>query len=191
MNFVGWAARPLIQRLKIMQPSIPPLLLLAGLLCGLGACRPAPTGEPSAPSPAPGLTGAPSGLTGVVMSASDVSGQPDQPLAGQLLLALPLAKAGPLLGLSEAELTPERLRFLKASLPQKDPAMTLAVSDSAGRYTLLLDPVQTVLCLLESEQSPPDFPATTRGCGLTTVVEGQLRTVDISSGFGEILLLAR
>jgi hypothetical protein len=48
-----------------------------------------------------------------------------------------------------------------------------------------------VLCLLESEQSPPDFPATTRGCGLTTVVEGQLRTVDISSGFGEILLLAR
>jgi hypothetical protein len=178
-----------------MKSLIPHLLLLAGLLCNLGACRPAPSGEaPSptpAPSPSPGSSNAPSGLTGVVLSASDVSGQPDQPLAGQLLLAAPLAQAGPLLGLSASELTPERLRFLKASLPHQDPAMTLELSDSDGRYTLLLDPGPTVLCLVESEQSPPGFPAATRGCGLTTVVEGQLRRVDISSGFGEILLLER
>ncbi len=69
--------------------------------------------------------------------------------------------------------------------------MAVAVSDAAGGYTLLLDPGQYVLCVAESEQSPPDFPATTRGCGRTTVEAGQLRQVDISSGFGEILLVER
>ncbi|MEJ2600793.1 MAG: hypothetical protein P8Z00_20850 [Anaerolineales bacterium] len=178
-----------------MRPCILRSLLLAGLLSGLIACQAAtPGGErpTSPPPPAPARpTNAPSGLTGVVLSASDVTGQPDEPLPDQMLLALPAAEAGAILGLGEQELTPVRLRFLKADLPQAGPSMTVAVSGSSGRYTLLLEPGAYVLCVAESQVSPPDFPVTTRGCGLTTVLPGQLRRVDVSSGFGEILLIER
>jgi hypothetical protein len=186
-----------------MRLPIPGLLLLAGLLTGLSACRAAPRdGELPSETPAPppvsatasspaAATKVPSGLTGVALSASDVSGQPDLPLAGQLLLALPVSQAGAALGLEGQDLSPERLRFLKAGLPQRDASMAVTRSDAAGRYTLLLEPGDYVLCVAESEQNPPDFPATTRGCGLAQVREGELRRVDISSGFGEILLIER
>jgi hypothetical protein len=176
-----------------------PGLLLAGMLMGLGACQAAPPGgelptETPAPPPvsaAASTTAArePSGLTGVVLSASDVSGQPDQPLADQLLLALPLDTAGGVLGVGSQELDPARLRFLKAGLPHRDPARAVTVSEADGRYTLLLDPGDYVLCVAEAVSTPPDFPTTTRGCGLVKVEAGQLRRVDISSGFGEILLV--
>jgi hypothetical protein len=178
-------------------------LLLAGLLIGLSGCRAAPLdGEipagTAAPPPVPATasslvaaTKVPSGLTGVVLSASDVSGQPDLPLADQLLLAIPAAKAGQFLGLQGEELAPARLRFLKAGLPHRDSSIAVTLSDAAGRYTLLLEPGDYVLCVAESEEKPPDFPATTRGCGLVQVREGELRRVDISSGFGEILLVER
>jgi hypothetical protein len=177
-------------------------LLLAGLVYGLGACRAGPPGgEPPAQTPAAsspaGVTNAPpgtqtpSGLAGVVLSASDVTGQPDQPLAGQLLVALPAAQAGEVLGLGSQTLDPARLRFIKASLPQKDSSMAVTLSDADGRYTLLLNPGEYVLCVADSEKSPADFPATTRGCGLATVLAGRIRQVDISSGFGEILLVER
>ena len=101
------------------------------------------------------------------------------------------AGGGEVLGRGGRELDPARLRFPKASLPQKAPSMPVTRSEAAGRYTLLLDPGEYVLCVTDSEKSPPDFPATTRGCGLTTVLAGQIRQVDISSGFGEILLVER
>ncbi len=130
-----------------------------------------------------------SGLTGLVLSASDVSGQPDEPLADQLVLAMAVEAAPALLGTGAQPLTAERLRFLKVDLPQADPAIDATLSDASGNYTLLLDPGEYVLCLADSESTPPALPARTRGCGLARVMPGELRRVDISSGFGEILLV--
>ncbi len=129
------------------------------------------------------------GLTGQVLSYSDVSGQPDEPLPGQLVLAFPAEKMGEILGPGRENLSDKELRFLKASLSGAEPAIITTVSDAAGEYTLLLVPGETILCVAESENTPPGFPATTRGCGRTHVLPGELRRVDISSGFGEILLV--
>jgi hypothetical protein len=181
-------------------------LLFPGLLSSLLACQGASTpgendrqtafppaaAETAAPAGTPGAGPAgtgPTGLAGLVFYASDVSGQPDQPLAGQLLMAVPAARAGEILGTGPGELTDAQLRFLKADLPRRDPASAVTLSDAAGKYTLLLDPGEYVLCVLDAEATPPDFPATTRGCGRTQVMPGELRRVDISSGFGEILLV--
>lgn len=181
-------------------------LLLPGLLSTLLACQGASTpgehagqtpvsrsvAETAAPLGTPGAEpgeAEPSGLTGLVFYASDVTGQPDQPLADQLVMAVPAARAGELLGTGRVGFTDEQLRFLKADLPRPDPAAAVTLSDTAGRYTLLLDPGEYVLCVLDTEETPPDFPATTRGCGRTQVLPGELRRVDISSGFGEILLV--
>jgi hypothetical protein len=76
-------------------------------------------------------------------------------------------------------------------MPEANPAIAVTLSDADGIYTLLLDPGEYILCVADSEEIPPDFPATTRGCGQTRVVQGELRQVDISSGFGEILLVER
>jgi hypothetical protein len=180
-------------------------LVLPVLLPALIACQGATTtGEPEAqtaqplvvntitprvektslPATAAGGTG----LAGQIIAESDVSGQPDEPLPDQMVLAIPVEKALEILGVGGSSLTPEELRFLKANLPQADPAITVALSGAAGDYTLLLDPGEYILCLADSESTPPGFPATTRGCGLTQVPPGELRRVDISSGFGEILL---
>jgi hypothetical protein len=124
-----------------------------------------------------------------VVAESDVSGHPDVPLPGQMVLAVPIEKAGEILGAGAQQLADNELRFLKADLPRADPAIAVTLSDAAGKYTLLLEPGQYILCVADSEKTPPDFPATTRGCGRTEVPPGELRRVDISSGFGEILLL--
>jgi hypothetical protein len=136
----------------------------------------------------PETRSASSGLTGSIVAESDVSGQPDEPLPGQMVLAVPVEKAPEILGVVMKSPAAGELRFLKADLPQADPAMTVTTSDAAGDYTLLLDPGEYILCLADTEKTPPGFPATTRGCGLTQVPPGELRRVDISSGFGEILL---
>jgi hypothetical protein len=130
-------------------------------------------------------------LVGQIIAESDVSGQPDEPLPDQMVLAVPIEKAGEILGEGGISPPAEELRFLKANLLQADPAIAFTLSDAAGNYTLLLDPGEYILCLADSESTPPGFPATTRGCGLTQVPPGELRHVDISSGFGEILLEER
>jgi hypothetical protein len=131
------------------------------------------------------------GLTGQIVAESDVTGQADQPLPGQMVLAIPVEKAGEILGAGGKSLTGEELRFLKADLSQADAAIAVTTSDAAGNYTLLLDPGEYILCVADSDTTPPGFPATTRGCGQTQVPPGALRRVDVSSGFGEILLVER
>jgi hypothetical protein len=142
----------------------------------------------TAPAPPPGGQ---SGVAGLVVAASDVAGQPDTPLADQLVVAVPLAQADAVLSLGGAQPTPELLRFLKAQLPAGAPALTTTRSDARGQYALTLDPGGYVLCLADSAQQPPALPATTRGCGPVDVAAGQVQRADLSSGFGEVLLIMR
>lgn len=177
------------------------------ILMGLGGCQgevpgtsspgerpteselaPSGTSSPSMPartSPVPDQ----SGLTGVIFAESDVAGIPDEPLAGDMLLAIPAGKAGEILAGGGEAPGDEELRFLKARIAQADPAIQVTRSDAAGNYTFRLDPGEYILCAVNSGQDPPDFPVTTRGCGRTEVPAGEMKRVDISSGFGEILLV--
>ena len=80
-------------------------------------------------------------LTGQVVAASDVSGQPDTALPSQMVLAIPVGKAVGFLGHNRPQLSDTDLRFLKANpFAQADPAITVSLSDAAGNYTLRLDP---------------------------------------------------
>ena len=182
-------------------------LLLPGLLFSLAACQGMrPTEQPAEPTVAtlpvsetaamatPTFLATPAvlaGLTGQVIGASDVTGQSDQALANQMVVAIPVAQAREFLGAGSERLTDVELRFLKANLLHADPAIVVTLSDAAGNYTLRLPPGDFVICLADSENIPPGFPARTRGCGRTHVAPGKLRRVDISSGFGEIVLLER
>jgi hypothetical protein len=67
--------------------------------------------------------------------------------------------------------------------------MPTTVSDAAGAYTLQLSPGDYLLCVANSDSIPPALPARTRGCGRAAVSPGPLTRVDISSGFGEIVLI--
>jgi hypothetical protein len=174
-------------------------LFLAVLISGLAACRGAsPAGVPSQQISAPVTTTSPmapepkpTGLIGQVLSYSDISGQPDEPLPDQMVLAFPSEMAGEILGSGPMSLTDDELRFMKANLSGANPAIAVTLSDAAGEYTLHLDPGAYILCLADSDKIPPDFPARTRGCGRVVVARGELKRVDISSGFGEILLIAK
>jgi len=142
---------------------------------------------PPIPTPQAG----PAGLTGQVVAESDVSGRPDAALPNQMVLAIPAARAAEILGIGGQALEDAQLRFVKASLARADPAIAIALSDAAGSYSLILAPGEYVLCVADAESAPPGFPATTRGCGRTAVPPGKLRRVDISSGYGEIVLIER
>jgi hypothetical protein len=133
----------------------------------------------------------PEGLTGKVVSASDVTGQPDVPLPNQMILAVPIENASEILGITSKIPTNQELRFWASDLPHKDPAIVSTLSDASGNYVLILTPGEYILCVADSEKSPPDFPATIRGCGRVVVQPGVLRRVDISRGFGEILLIGQ
>jgi len=133
----------------------------------------------------------PAGLTGQVISASDVTGQPDIPLPDQMVLAVPIEKAEEILGTTSQSPTDKELRFWVAGLPQKDPAIASTLTNTSGNYVLILPPGEYILCVADSEKSPPDFPATTRGCGRVEIQPGSLHHVDISRGFGEILLMGQ
>jgi hypothetical protein len=181
------------------------------LLAGLLACQgPRPTATPAEPPTAPPgvvspttalsatatLRGDPTstpathtGLTGQVAAASDVSGQPDVPLPDQLVVAVGLADADEVLGASASTFSDSELRFLRADLPAPHPALAATLSDAAGAYSLALPPGDYLLCLANADSTPPSFPAHTRGCGRVTVLPGPMARVDISSGFGEILLV--
>lgn len=162
--------------------------LLVALLPGFLACA---GGAPTPTTPAAPASPGQSGLAGQVVAASDVAGRPDTPLPAQLVLAVPAEQAGALLGASGQAPADEELRFLRAEIPTPDPAIASAVSDASGWYALALAPGAYVVCVADTEQQPPAFPATTRGCGRTEVPPGTVRRVDISSGFGEILLMER
>jgi hypothetical protein len=180
--------------------------LLAGLLL---ACQgPRPTATPAAPPTAPpgvvsptpvplatptataaATLAGPTGLTGTVIAASDVAGRPDVPLPDQLVVAVAVADADEVLGAGTSALSDSELRFLRADLPAPHPALAVTLSDAAGAYTFQLPPGEYLLCVANSDSTPPSFPARTRGCGRATVPPGPLARVDISSGFGEILLV--
>jgi hypothetical protein len=170
----------------MMNLKIFPFLLLASLVACQSASPP-PDQPTSSPSP-PAGPGGPSGITGQVVSASDVGGQPDVPLADQLVLAIPVESAPRLLGLNLADLTQENLRFLHTTIVSQESQITTTLTDNQGNYTLQLPPDEYVICLADAESPPAGFPVNTRGCGRVTVPSGQLLRVDISSGFGEILL---
>jgi hypothetical protein len=192
---------------RVCSPAIR-CMLLAGALLGLLACQGADrtqNKEQPAPSPPVAVTKAatiespsiptsqiePAGLTGQVVAESDVAGQPDTALPKQMVLAIPAASAAEILGIDSQMLGDAKLRFLKAHLSQADPAISIALSDAVGKYSLFLTPGEYVLCVADAENMAPSFPATTRGCGRTSVPPGKLRQVDISSGFGEIVLIER
>lgn len=177
--------------------------LAAALLAGCGV----PLAEPTASPPATptvaaageatttpvtsAIAGGPSGLAGLVLSASDVAGQPDTPLAEQLVVAVALPQADAALSLGGQPLTTELLRFLKAPLPAGDPALVTTLSDGQGQYSFALAPGSYVVCLADATQLPPALPATTRGCGQVEVPAGRVQQADLSSGFGEVLLIPR
>lgn len=156
-----------------------------------GVSSPAETpgaSPPSIPQESPAASNQ-SGLTGVIFSESDVAGIPDEPLAGEMLLAIPAEKAGEILAGGGAAPGDEELRFLRARLTQADPSVQVTRSDAGGNYIFQLEPGEYILCAVNSDKDPPDFPVTTRGCGSTRVPPGEMKRVDISSGFGEILLV--
>ena len=181
-------------------------IILLGLLTCLQACQqqsildqatPPPDNSPenstsNGTEPATGFlaTGAgPTGLTGRVTSASDVSGQADKPLAGQMILAVPGESAGTILAAGGTAPDDRALRFWSTTLAQRDPAVKFTLSDAAGVYSLALKPGEYILCVADSDKAPPDFPVTIHGCGRVQVLPGALRRVDISRGLGEILLI--
>lgn len=163
-----------------------PFLVLASLVACQSASPP-PDQPTSSPSP-PAGPGVPSGITGQVVAASDVAGQPDVPLADQLVLAIPTESAPRLLGLDPAGLTQENLRFLHTTIDSPESQITTTLTDNDGNYSLELPPDEYVICLADADSPPAGFPVNTRGCGPVTVTSAELQRVDISSGFGEILL---
>jgi len=183
---------------KNLIPLLVPWLLALGSACQgtspTASREPAVTVRPAgSPTPArpvtTAMTATPTGLAGQVLAASDVSGQPDVPLPDQLVLAVPVDEADEALGLGTASLDEAELRFLKADLAAPHPAVVVALTDSAGSYRLSLSPGDYLLCLADSDAMPLGLPARTRGCGRATVTGGTVRRIDISSGFGEILLV--
>jgi hypothetical protein len=178
--------------INIMIHPITRSVILLGLQFGLLACagtKPSP--EPGKTTDRPGTTNQPVEISGVIFSASDVSGYPDVPLPDQIILAVPLGKAEETLGAGANRLEDRKLRFLKVKVSGADPPVNMTLSDPSGKYSLLLPPGDYVLCVLESETTPPSLPATTRGCGRAEVAPGESKHIDISSGFGEILLQPR
>jgi hypothetical protein len=208
---MGWAVFPptpfdWMNPMKLSEP-IYRLFLIAGVLFSLAGCQVStaptprsqadtltPTQSPptippeTAHTPAAGQV-QPTGFTGKIISASDVSGQPDVPLPNQMILAVAVQNAARILGAGTETLPEKDLRFLKATLSQADPAILVTASNANGEYTLLLSQGEYIVCLANSEQTPPGFPASTRGCGRVQAQAGELRHLDISSGFGEILIL--
>jgi hypothetical protein len=172
---------PCLQGDQLLMRPYPFVLLALPLL--LAACAGGTPASPGASTPQPGLEG----FIGTVYSASDVSGIPDEPLPGQVVVALPVAAAPEILG-QQPPLDAERLRFLSLNLDEQDPPLASAVSGEDGAYLLPLPPGDYVLCLGESAGLPGSFPIAVRGCGLASIAQGEARQVNISSGFGEILL---
>ncbi|MBK9714254.1 MAG: hypothetical protein IPO81_23550 [Kouleothrix sp.] len=155
---------------------------------------PAAATQPAAPATAAatqpqGTSMNPSGIGGLVVSASDVSGQPDQPLANQIVIAMPLSLLGSLPGGPGSTPSDRDLRFLGLTIKAQSSQIVVGVTDAQGRYSLSLPPGDYAVCLADSSGAAT-FPLTTRGCGKVTVPPATMRQIDISSGLGEIVLVA-
>lgn len=153
------------------------------------------TAAPRATTPAP--TAAPqtnaagvSGISGAVIAASDVGGQPDRPLPGQLVVAIPIDLVGSLPGGPGGAPSDRDLRFLAVTVERQQNGVVTTLADAGGRYNLALAPGDYALCLADSSGAQPaGFPLTTRGCGRVAVQQGSVRAINISSGMGEIVLV--
>lgn len=156
-------------------------LILGSLSLLLAACG----GETAVPPVTP--TSSPDGfarIEGMVVAESDVTGQPDEPLADQLVVAIPLPVLGELAGPDQP------LRFTSVRLEALPEGTVTTTTDAAGHYRLRLPPGEVALCLAYPEgPSDAEPPLLIRGCGALTAAAGTERTVDISSGFGEIRLV--
>jgi hypothetical protein len=174
------------------------MLVVGGLL--LAACQLEPLSPALPPSATVGPTAtvAPvveetpmhveskAGLTGVVIAESDVTGLPDTPLAGHTVLAVAQAAAAAAIDLPPENWDDRSLRFLNATVERDAEGVFATTTDSDGRYELPLPPGVYALCL--ADVAADGIALQTHGCGQIQVEAGALQTVDISSGFGEILL---
>jgi hypothetical protein len=141
----------------------------------------------------PGEDGELAMLSGTVVSESDVAGQPDTPLAGAAVVVMPLDALAAMAGLPHVEPSDRELRFLSFTIDREVAGMAVDVTDVLGHYALALPAGEYGLCLAYSEEtgtvpSEPQLPLGVRGCGRLVLQEGQTRVVNVSSGFGEILL---
>jgi len=167
-----------IVKVKMLIP-----ILLAGILIGCSANE---TAQP--PQFESVNKQSISGLVGQILAASDVSGIPDTPLPDQVILAFPEQATSEILGVG-ASLSESDLRFLKADITDRDQNLFMAISGPDGRYQLELPAGRYIVCLAESQSAAGAFPVSTRGCGRVTIPENIVVTLDISSGFGEVLLI--
>ena len=127
-----------------------------------------------------------SGLTGVVIAASDVASQPDTPLADQVVVAVGAEAASALLGLPAGDWDAQVLRFLHTTVAASANGIFTTQTDSSGRYRLLLEPGVYALCLADAAADGTLLEV--RGCGRIEVAPATLQTVNVYSGFWEILL---
>jgi hypothetical protein len=128
-----------------------------------------------------------SGVEGTVIMESDVISRPDVILANQLVLVFPEKAIMSLLG---GKVDPSELRFLRRTISESEEGMEMTLTDSDGHFAFSLVPGDYVLCLADSDgPNPADFPATTRGCGQVTVQPNIMRQINVSGGYGEILLV--
>lgn len=169
----------------------------AGAMPTTAAAQTSATAAPRATTPAPTAAAAPqtsaagvSGISGAVIAASDVGGQPDQPLPGQLVVAIPIDLVGSLPGGPGGAPSDRDLRFLAVTVERQQNGVVTTLADAGGRYNLALAPGDYALCLADSSGAQPaGFPLTTRGCGRVAVQQGSVRAINISSGMGEIVLV--
>ena len=160
-------------------------LILGCLSLLLVTCQRLTSEQPPTPSttPPPDSVGS-ARVKGVVIAESDVRGQPDEPLSNQLILAIPHTGFQTI---TDDDTPP---RFLSVRLETRPEGMVTTRTDAQGRYRLSLPPGEFALCLAYPEDTSGSAPPLLiRGCGMLTVTAGSERTVNISSGLGEILLI--
>ena len=128
-------------------------------------------------------------LTGTVIAESDVGSLPDEPLSDQLVLLLPLDEAPRLLGASSST-DDGGFRFLHTTIEQSSPALSTLRTGPNGAVSFGgLDAGGYVLCLADATgESMNAPPYDTRGCAPLTLEKGETLDVEVSSGFGEIVL---
>ena len=128
-----------------------------------------------------------SGVEGTVIAESDVMFESDMVMTDQLVLIFPQEATSSLVG---RKVDSSELRFLRETISELNEGIETTLTDNDGQFSFFLPPGYYVLCLADlDEQTSDSFPITTRGCGQVMVQSNIMRQVNISSGFGEILLI--